>query len=363
MNRAMLDFYTNVQLSSFGQVAATRAAGLTDHALSHDKVTRFLGSQQMTSRTLWAAVKPFVSWVQSPQASLLVDDTLIEKFWMDENPIICWHYDHARKRALKGIDLVSAVYYSLGTTLPVAFDLVKKSTPVRWDSKTTGKVKRVSEQTKNEIFRHLVARCARNMPFQYVLADVWYASKENMIFIHKKLTKRFVMPIKANRKVALSRADKRSGTYVTVESLFPTRAKCRLRIYVQGIDFPLTLVRRVFKNEDGSHGALYLVTDDLTLTEEAMFDLYQRRWKAEEYHKALKQNCAIAHSPARTVRTQTSHVFCSLWAFVKLELIHLTSGAPYEAIKRRLYMNALKLSFNHLQLLDPFRWSAKPVFA
>lgn len=234
----------------------------------------------------------------------MVDDTPIDKLWMDENPVICWHCDHAKKCPSKGMVQIPSVHYSLGTSLQVAFELVKKTKLVP-DTKT-GKMKRVSEETKNALFRPLVTTCAQNLPFRHAIADVWLASKENMIFIHTKLGKRFVMPIKANCNVALSLADKRSGKYVMVERLYTTRAKCRLRIYMEGRDFPLGFVR--------------------------------------------------------TVQTQNSHVFCSLWAFVRLELLHMTSHAPYETIKRRLYMNALKLSFSPLQMLDPFRWPTKPVF-
>ena len=52
--------------------------------------------------------------------------------------------------------------------------------------------------------------------FRYVLNDVWYGSAENMQFVKKDLKKDFIMPLKANRKVALSLADKRAGLYVRI---------------------------------------------------------------------------------------------------------------------------------------------------
>lgn len=361
MNRAMLDFYTNVLLSSFSRVGATRAAALTDNVVSHDRVTRFLRERPLSSRDLWWSVKHLVEWIKSPDAVLVVDDTIVAKPYMDESPIICWFYDHTKGHAVKGMNLLSVVYHSLGTTLPVGYEIVKKTKSIV-DEKT-GKERRVSEQTKNDLFRRQVGRCAKNMPFRYVISDVWFASAENMMFLRHTPRKHFVMPLKSNRKVALSGTDKRSGKYVTVEDVFTTRTGCRLRVFLEGVDFPLILIRRVFKNEDDSHGILYLVTSDTTLTEDAIVDLYQKRWKVEEYHKALKQQCALGHSPARTVRTQSSHVFCSLWAFVKLELLHMSTGASYEGIKLQIYFNALKTSFNQVLLLDPFQWAEKQVFA
>ena len=40
-----------------------------------------------------------------------------------------------------------------------------------------------------------------------------------MVFIKETLQKDFVMPLKSNRKVALSEADKARGRYVTLSTL------------------------------------------------------------------------------------------------------------------------------------------------
>lgn len=35
---------------------------------------------------------------------LIVDDSIAEKPYTDENDIVCWHYDHAKDRTIKGIN-------------------------------------------------------------------------------------------------------------------------------------------------------------------------------------------------------------------------------------------------------------------
>ena len=53
--------------------------------------------------------------------------------------------------------------------------------------------------------------CPKNrIEFRYVLNEVWYASSENMSYIKRELEKEFIMPLKSNRKVALSLSKKRS---------------------------------------------------------------------------------------------------------------------------------------------------------
>jgi hypothetical protein len=58
-------------------------------------------------------------------------------------------------------------------------------------------------------------------------------------------------------------------------------------VYLEGVSFPLLLVKQVFTNKDGSTGVLYLVTSDTSLTYEGITSLYQKRWTIEPFHKSL----------------------------------------------------------------------------
>ena len=59
--------------------------------------------------------------------------------------------------------------------------------------------------TKNEHYRGMLGACGNNrLKFRYVLNDVWYSSSENMVHVKRNLEKEFIMPLKTNRKVALS---------------------------------------------------------------------------------------------------------------------------------------------------------------
>ncbi len=66
----------------------------------------------------------------------------------------------------------------------------------------------------------MLKACVHNqLVFRYVLNDVWFASSENMTLIKTELEKDFVMPVKTNRKVALSEQDKNQGRSQAVETL------------------------------------------------------------------------------------------------------------------------------------------------
>ena len=203
MDKSLLDLYTDYLISSFGQTTATGLSQLLDGQIRHDAVTRFLASKPKTSADLWRIVKPLVRQVESDDAVLVLDDSIEEKPYTDENDLICWHWDHSKERSVKGINFLTALYCASQLALPVAFDLVTK-TELYIDAKT-GKQKRRSQLTKNARFRMLLLACLHNkLRFSYVLNDVWYASSDNMMFIKHTLKKQFVMPLKQNRKVAMT---------------------------------------------------------------------------------------------------------------------------------------------------------------
>lgn len=347
----MLDLYTDYLISSFGPTTATGLSRLVDGEVSHDQVTRFLASPAKTSADLWRMVKPLIRQVESPAGVLIFDDSIEEKPYTDENDLVCWHWDHSKERHVKGINFLTAFYATETVSLPVAFDLVAKTEPYT-DAKT-GKAKRRSPLTKNARYRMLLQLCAHNqIKFAYVLNDSWYAASDNMKFIHLDLKKDFVMPLKANRKVALSEADQQAGRYVTVSSLDLPEGETRL-IWLEEVAFALRLAKQVFINDDGSTGTLYLVTSDLTLTYDRMTSLYQKRFRVEGYHKSLKQNASLEKSPTRTETTQQNHFFASVCAYVKLEGLKLKQGVNHFALKSKIYLSALKSAYAELVKLNP----------
>ena len=212
--------------------------------------------------------------------------------------------------------------------------------------------------SKNELYRKLLKQALRNeIAFKYVLNDVWFASADNMMFVKHALKKHFVMPLKSNRKVALSLADKRHGRFVPVDTL-ELKENAVQKIYLEGVDFSLLLIKQVFENEDGSTGIQYLVTSDTTLTRDEIISIYHKRWNIEPYHKSLKQNASLEKSPTQTVATQTNHFFAALCGYIKLELLKSSTNLNHFALKSKLYFSAIQSAYQRLNLLQPVRLAA-----
>jgi DDE superfamily endonuclease len=352
----LLDLYSDYLISAFGQTTATGLAALLNGEISHDSVQRFLAGERQTSVHLWRVVKPHVRKIESREGVVIVDDSIAEKPYTDENDIICWHYDHSQQRTVKGINFVSCLYHNAGVSLPVGFELIAKTE--HYTDPKDGKEKRRSPKTKNEYYREMTHQAVRNqIQFKYVLNDVWFSAADNMNFVKNSLRKDFIMPLKANRKVSMSLSAKQTGTYQRVDTLV-LEPMLPVTVYLESVPFALLLIKQVFTNEDGSTGTLYLVTSDTTLTAEDISTIYQKRWNVEPYHKSLKQNASLEKSPTQTVTTQANHFFGALCGYVKLELLKGTTKLNHFALKSKLYLQAIQSAYAALRDLHPVTLAA-----
>lgn len=252
IDKPLLDLYADHLISSFGSTTATGLSRLLGAGLSHNKITRFLAAEAMTSQNLWQIVKPLVRQVQKDEAVLVIDDSIAHKPHTDPSELIGWHYDHTTGTSVKGINFLTTLYCTQEVSLPVAFALVEKDGAFT-DAKT-GKPKRRASVSKNEHCRTMLKACVKNqMPFRYVLNDVWFAAADNMKLIKSELNKDFVMPLKSNRNVALSEQDKKKDRYQAVQTLTLEHSKAQ-EVYLEQVGFPLLLVKQIFTNKDNSQG-------------------------------------------------------------------------------------------------------------
>ena len=349
-----LDLYTDFLLSTVDQATATGLSRVVEGAVSHDSISRFLSENAFTSKDLWQSVKPLVRTHETADACLIFDDSIVEKKYMDENALVSWYFDHSSNQSVKGINLLTAFYHSHHAEqlqplrVPVGFELILKT--VHFCDVKTKKEKRQSAVTKNEMLRDMVRQNIHNqLKFKYVLADSWFGSSENMLFIHRK-KKFFIFDMKTNRKAALSETDRNKGHWARIDEIdIPDNTP--VKVWLKDLEIPVLLTKQVFKNKNQSTGIRFLVSNDLSLSDDDFIRLYKKRWSVEEYHKSLKQNAAIANSPARTVRTQSNHLFASVLAYVKMEKLKFIQNLNHFAIKSKIHLAATKAALNELNAL------------
>ena len=349
------EIYSDYLIASFGLTTATGLSNVLDGEISHDRITRFLSGKLKTSKDLWQFVKPLIREIETGSGCLIIDDSIEEKPYTDENDIICWHYDHSKQTNVKGINFLSCLYQTNDISLPIGFDLVEK-TEIYIDPKD-GKQKRRSLISKNELARNQIAYALKNkVKFRFVLFDVWFSSVENMRFI-LNYRKHFICPLKSNRKVALCKEDKLQGRWHKLETLEIEENSTSL-IYLEGLETPVLLIKQVFTNEDGKISFQYLISSDTNLSKTNITTNYHKRWRVEEYHKSLKQNISLEKSPTQTIITQTNHFFAALCGYVKLERLKIKTKKNHFALKSKLYLKALLSAFQTLRNLNQVYLSA-----
>lgn len=345
----LAEIYSDYLIASFGLTTSTGLSKLLDGEISHDKITRFLSSKLKTSKDLWQFVKPIIREIETDSGCLIIDDSIEEKPYTDENEIVCWHYDHSKQQNIKGINFLSCLYQTNEISLPIGFDLVRKTE--KYLDPKTGKEKRRSSISKNELARSQIEYALKNkVKFRFVLFDVWFSSVENMKFILKH-EKHFICPLKSNRKVALSLSDKLQGRWQTLETLV-IKANAPRVIYLEGLEIPVLLIKQIFTNEDGKTAIQYLITSETNLSNDDITTNYQKRWRVEEYHKSLKQNVSLERSPTQTETTQTNHFFAALCGYIKLERLKIKTKLNHFALKSKLYLKALLSAFQSLRNLN-----------
>ena len=361
-----LDFYTDYLISSTSQASATGLSNLLDNEISHDKITRFLNKSEFNNKSLWLSVKSIIREHETENACLIFDDCIIDKQYTDENPLICWHWDHAKQRNIKGINFLTAFYTTQrdqakqAVRLPVMFELILKT--VSFCDIKTKKETRQSPVTKNELMQKMIQQCIDNqLLFKYVLGDSWFASSDNMHFIARK-KKLFIFDLQENRLAVFAndyatKPDKKSA-WQNINTLeIPENVP--VKVWLKDMDFPVFLCKQIFKNEDEKiTGERFLVSNDLNLSGNDFTTLYKKRWSVEEYHKSLKQNVSIAKSPTQTQKTQSNHFYCAIQAFIKLEKLKWATKLNHFELKAKIYLKALKAAYMELMNINKIAMNA-----
>jgi len=153
--------------------------------------------------------------------------------------------------------------------------------------------------------------------------------------------------MKSNRVVALTDYARRSKDFIKLSDLDIADGES-LKIWLKDMNFPVLLTKRIFINENGTKGILYLVTNDLEIDSDQLYHDYQKRWQIEVYHKSIKQNTSLSASPTKVEKTQRNHIFCSLVAFCKLEMLKIKTSLNHFALKYKLLVRSNDIALKQL---------------
>src|SRR5436305_3915191 len=330
--------YVDYVLSTEGHISATDLSVALEGKYSHDQITRLLASGEVNDKTIYLKGKSYIKKKGiKGTVTLSIDDSLVPKPHMQFSNIVNWHYDDSKRRCVKGINFISALWSDDQASVPLSLQVVEKE--LLWNEKQQ-QYRWKCIHNKNELMRQMVQRLTRSKQVDYVLADSWYSSKKNMNYIVEECKTHFLMSVRCNRAVARNEKDAQKGKFTPLQKL--KLGKGAVMLYFKGVNFPVLVVKQVYKNADGSSSTLYLATSDLELSAEQMLQLYKRRWKVEEYHKSMKSNCSLAKCQARSLTSQQSHFYLAALAFLLLEKTKVKEDHNHFALKKQLNLLTIK---------------------
>jgi hypothetical protein len=262
-------------------------------------VNRFLLRERYEPKDLFKEVKPHIGLLGG---TISGDDTVIEKPYSDPKltEFIGYFWSGNQHRPVKGINLITLYYTDInGKSVPVNYRLYNKK----------------EGKTKNDYFREMIVEVLYwGLKPQTVTGDSWYSSRENLKFLrNKKLG--FMMGIARNRQVAIT-----PGKYTAVKNLeIPPEGQV---VYLKNFG-QVKVFKKQFKNDIERYYIMFLpdIKETEAVTRSNFMTTHSIHWGIECYHRAIKQLCGIKRFLVRTKPAILNHFFCSIRAFVQLELM------------------------------------------
>ena len=295
---------------------------LAEHlkSFSHDTINRYLKGEKLTPRLLFEQVEPMLE--QDSKAYLIFDDTVLEKSFGPSIEVTRKQWSGNDKSVIRGIGVVSCVYVNPTTERFWVIDYRI------FDPDADGK-------TKLDHVREMLSSVAhRGVPFETVLMDTWYATKDLMLLI-EGMAKKYYCPLKSNRQV-----DDSGGKhpYQRVDRLDWSQEELKRGKLIKIKGFPKEHKVKLLRVVVHSRRTEWIVTNDL-LSQDSVHEAQKVRgvrWKIEEFHRETKQLTGIEGCQCRTGRIQRNHIACAMLVWSRLKHLAYQSQRTVYQIKHGL---------------------------
>jgi hypothetical protein len=298
-----------VTAQSYGQflvntpvnVTATYFAD-TASGFAHDRVSDFLKHSKLSPKII--RDKALSEIPLSKHGFVLFDDTVIDKDFSFDIEMVRSQYSGNAHDVIKGIGVVTCVYYNPDTDESYALDYRV------FDPERDGQSK------LDHMWDMLAVLSKRNVAYGYVLMDSWYAVTDLMVYLDG-LGKIYYCPLKNNRKV-----DDSGGVrpYRAVSTLAWDQNELASGKLIKVHKFPRDMKVKLFCVPVSTNRTDYVITNDLAQNSmDGVRKACAIRWKIEEFHRELKQTTGIEKCQARKQRSQRNHINLCIQAWMVLK--------------------------------------------
>lgn len=309
------EVYIRFLQSTIERYTALTCAHIAPINISHDAISRWLRNTEYNPNTLWEEIK---DEVLEKSGILIVDDTVISKPRSEKLDLVQPIYSGAEHAVVKGINVTSLLWKGYDQNENF-FCLDHHVYQPQKDNKT-----------KNQAFQDMFFQAyERGVRAEYVVADTWYSSLDNLKLIRKFNTD-WIMGLRKNRRV-----NKGSTTLQDLDI-----PKHGLEVHLRGYGWI-----KVFLIEAQNGRKDYIGTSNLTITREDIVAHYKSRWSVEVYHRELKQVYGLGKCQSHTGRAQRNHIGLVIHAWTRNQFTRIRDNISHYLQKWRLIQPALSLSF------------------
>ncbi len=324
MNFTKLDYCQYLLSSQINYTLTNMAEHL--ESWSHDTINRYLKGEKLTPRLLFEQVEPLLE--PDSKAYLIFDDTVLDKSFGPSIEVTRKQWSGNEKSVIRGIGVVSCVYVNPETERFWVIDYRI------FDPERDGKMK------LDHVREMLGSVAHRGVPFETVLMDPWYATKDLMVLI-EGMGKRYYCPLKSNRQ-----ADDSGGEhpYRRVDALEWSERELERGKLIKVKGFPKEHKVRLFRVVVHSRRTEWIVSNNDPARDSVQDARTARalRWKIEEFHREAKQLTGIERCQCRGGRIQRNHIACALLVWSRLKhLAYQSSGRTIYQIKHGLLRDYL----------------------
>ena len=299
--------------SAFSCVEAAKTDGAPDNPPAHDAYTRLLQRQPPDTEALWQETQPFINLTSG---LLVADDSTLDKPHAKHMALVHKHWSGKHHQVVSGINLLTLLWSDGGAKLPIDCRL---SHPA------------LDGIDKNRHFRDMLATAKeRGFAPDYVCFDSWYSGLDNLKAI-RAYGWHWLTRFKSNRAVDPDGTGNRQIYLLSI----PAEG---LVVHLRGYGF----VKVFVEVSDDLDEVRFWASSDLSMTQESRQQLAQEALALEEYHRGLKQCCAVERCQARRERSQRNHILFAIRAFVRLEWQRLCSGLSWYEAKKQLWREAMR---------------------
>ena len=331
---ATKQLYVQYLISTLSNYTCTNLAAHLE-GTSHDAINDYLRRERHTARHLWELAESLID--NQAEAYLIVDDSVLDKRHAQAMELVKRQYSGNVHGLVRGIGVVNLVHSYQEDYYPIDFRVYAPE---------------IDGKTKNQHFQEMIrhAYYEKSIKASTILFDGWYASVENLKFIHR-LGKIFVTTLKENRWVSLSPEQ----GYIHLQQIEWTEEQLRygITIKLKEVPFKVQLFKVVATN--GDIGWVITNRAPRSIDTSVVQNENQRRWVIEQLHRELKQLTGIEKCQCRKQRAQRNHLFCCYQAWFSLKVVAKKLRKTLYQVKQNLWSEYLcsELRQPHIPVYQP----------